>query len=129
MVGTFAVDCLRQGYRHNELYVGSWIDVIVEHSFKGSDTNDVFAAECLSVLLDENEQLLDQVITADVVAQFGHLLRTQVRRDRVCGCAGVGWSAVGWVGGWWLTVAEGGRRGWGMWVRTSSRYSQPSPAF
>ncbi len=68
-----------QGYRQNELYAGAWIDVIVEHAFKGNSANDVFAAECLSVLLDENEQLLDQVITADVVAQFGQLLRQQAR--------------------------------------------------
>ena len=60
------------------MYAGAWIDVIVDHSFKGNDTNNVFAAQCLSVLLDKNEQLLDQVVTADVVAQFGHLLRQQV---------------------------------------------------
>jgi hypothetical protein len=52
--------------------------MIVDHSFKGNSVNDVLAAECLSTLLDENEQLLDQVITADVVAQFGALLRQQV---------------------------------------------------
>ncbi len=50
----------------------------MDHSFKSGDINNVYAAECLSVLLDENEQLLDQVVTADVVAQFGLLLREQV---------------------------------------------------
>jgi hypothetical protein len=52
--------------------------MIVDHSFKGTDVNDIYAAECLATLLDDNEQLLDKVITADVVAKFGTLLRTQV---------------------------------------------------
>ena len=52
--------------------------MIVDHAFKGSDENDIYAAECLSMLLTDNEQLLDKVITASVVSQFGSLLRSQV---------------------------------------------------
>jgi hypothetical protein len=55
--------------------------MIVEHTFKCSDDSDIYAAECLAILLDDNEQLLDKVVTREVVAKFGSMLRQQVRAD------------------------------------------------
>ena len=67
-----------QDFRQNELYVSTWIPVVIEHTCRATGERDLFADLLLSELLSNNERLLDEVITADTVAQFEALVLSQV---------------------------------------------------
>jgi uncharacterized spore protein YtfJ len=73
-----------KGYRQNELFVSAWIDMIIDHACRSSTGVSIHAEDALLVLLDNNVQLLDEVVTPAIIQKFVALVQQQVRRVTCC---------------------------------------------
>jgi len=59
-----------QNYRLNEMYTSQWIGLFLSHVLKSNDNNAVGADNFVAQLCDENDIILEQMITTNVIEGF-----------------------------------------------------------
>jgi hypothetical protein len=58
------------GYRLNEMYTSQWIGIFLNHVLKANDDNAVGADKFIEQLCDENEHILEKMITTHLLEEF-----------------------------------------------------------
>ena len=57
-------------YRLNEMYTSQWMGLFLHHVLRANDDNAVGADDFVAQLCDENDIILDQMITTPVIEGF-----------------------------------------------------------
>jgi hypothetical protein len=57
-------------YRLNEMYTSQWIGLFLFHVLRANDDNAVGADDFIGQLCDENDIILQEMITTDVIEEF-----------------------------------------------------------
>jgi hypothetical protein len=57
-------------YRHNEMYASQWIGLFLHHVLRANNDNAVGSDDFVSQLCDENDIILEEMITTEVIAEF-----------------------------------------------------------
>lgn len=57
-------------YRLNEMYTSQWVGLFLNHVLRANDDNAVGADNFISQLCDENDIILEQMITTQVIEDF-----------------------------------------------------------
>jgi hypothetical protein len=64
------LSCIVMDYRLNEMYTSQWMGLFLNHVLRATDDNAVGADDFVSQLCDENDIILEQMITTSVIEGF-----------------------------------------------------------
>jgi hypothetical protein len=60
------------------MYASAWVDMFIDQACKTEGENDICAEATLKCIFKDNERLLDEVITPEIVQKFEHLMTKEV---------------------------------------------------